>query len=106
MSDVRVSVACWESRHEWCDEYVKQDCHCACHVPAHNADAALREAVDALEKIAAPKTKRDDGNTICLRCGVETWHEKDGELQHELDCAQQIAAAALSALRSPATGEG
>lgn len=50
----------------------------------------------ALEKIAAPKLIKDGSSTTCLRCGIETFHEKDGELQHEPDCAQQIASAALS----------
>jgi hypothetical protein len=46
----------------------------------------------ALDYIAMPATRAMIGGGIqCLRCGFETYLEKDGEVQHEKTCVQQYA---------------
>lgn len=62
--------------------------------------ALLRVAVEALEKIATPALRLSRGQSAtCLRCGMKTYFEKDGEEQHEPDCVQQLAMQTLADMR-------
>lgn len=68
---------------------------------------ALQVAVEALKKIAVPTTTHFINGIMCRKCGIETYFEKDGELQHEQDCSQQLASAALQSIKEQAgKGEG
>ena len=55
----------------------------------------LQAAEVALREIARSTMRKDETglSTICLSCGMETYHDKDGELVHEIDCRQQAALA-------------
>lgn len=71
--------------------------------------AQLEAAEGKLQEIATPKTRAtDEGSTICLRCGMETFHEKSGDVQHERDCVQVEAAIFLEdlALSAPSSDTG
>lgn len=56
--------------------------------------AALEQALREIGKLRLRRT--DENSTICLRCGMETFHEKSGDVLHERDCVQQFAAALLT----------
>lgn len=59
---------------------------------------AAKAAEAALRTIATPALRRTDENsTVCLRCGMETFHQKDGEVRHEKDCVQVYAASLIDA---------
>ena len=58
-----------------------------------SAEAVAAHYAKALVAIGQPAIQHMTGNsTMCLRCGFETFHEKDGEVEHEKDCVQQYAA--------------
>lgn len=88
----------WRTQAEDADWHLVQQ-----HERLTDAQEQVRVLREALEHVAKPATRRTDENsTICLRCGMETFHVKSGDVLHEKDCVQQFAAAALDATRDAA----